>query len=477
MHMHLNIIALLSLMALLTGCVTPLSRDGIFPNVNAPYKGQSALEHAALWHADWAQDKDPVQSGWWKLYGDTELNGLVEKAFAQNPNINQIRARLIQAEAQSRSARSALLPSLDFTGERTTSDGHNAPASDFTATGAARYELDLWGKNRFLWKSNRLLTRAAREDIYTATISLTATIAEHWLDILSLHEQEALARKQIEINESILSLQEKRFEMGTSRALDVLQQKENLARSQSQLPDILSALDQTKNTLSVLLGDTPSDTILVSKKSLPEPLPVPTVGLPVDLIETRPDVIAAWQRLKSAKWAEKSAFADRFPSFNLSALYSSSAGKIDALFDSWLLNLIAGVSAPIIDGGSRRAEQLRQKALGDERFHAYKETVLNAVLDTENALTRNLYQDQKVTAIKKQLNASYKTLEQAQLSYANGNSTYINVLNSINNTQGLEQELTREKLILAKERVSLYRALGGRHWAKDNEQKLAEGRD
>lgn len=470
MHKHLNIVAILSIMVFVTGCVTPLSRDGILQTMKAPYKGKSALEHATLWHADWAQDESPLQSGWWTLYEDEELNALIEKAFVQSPNINQIRARLTQANAQSKSARSSLLPSLDFTGERKTYDGNDDPASDFTATGAARYEIDLWGKNRSLWKSNRLLARAAREDIYTATISLTATIAEHWLDIISLHEQEALARKQIAINKSILSLQEKRFEMGTSRALDVLQQRESFARSQSQLPDILSALDQTKNTLAVLLGDVPNDTILVSEKSLPKPLPIPSVGLPSDLIETRPDVVAAWQRLKSAKWAEKSALADRLPSFNLSALYSSSAGKIDSLFDSWLLNLIAGVSAPIIDGGARRAEQLRQKAIGDERFHAYKETVLNAVLETENALTRNLYQGQKVGALKAQLNASYQTLEQAQLSYANGNSTYINVLNSINNTQSLEQELTREKLLLAKERVGLYRALGGRYWAMQKEK-------
>ena len=200
---------------------------------------------------------------------------------------------------------------------------------------------------------------------------------------------------------------------------------------------------------------------------MPEPLPVPYAGIPSALLENRPDITAAWLRLRAARWAEKAAWANRLPHFDLSATYVTRAAKLDGLFSTWLLDIVAGITAPVFDGGDRKAQHAHQKALADERYHAYRETVLNAVIEVENALVRNLYQDEKRAALEKQLEASRKTLEQAQISYANGKSDYINVLNSLNNTQSLEQQIVREKLVQAKARVTLYRVLGGRHWAKD----------
>lgn len=407
--------------------------------------------------------------GWWREYNDPALNALIARAFADSPNLNQMRARLVQAQASVRGARSGLFPTLSLSGERSKADGESDSTidkgSDFSLSGAASFEIDLWGRNRANVRSARQEAEAQREEIYAAGITLAAEIVNVWLALLSLAKQERVVRKQIETNETVLSLQGRRFERGSAVALDVLQQEENLARSQALLPDILSAQRLAQNNLAVLVGLPPSASPPLPDRDIPHMVDIPPVGLPSDLLNDRPDVRAAWARVTSSDWAAYAAFADRLPRFSLSAAYSSNAGRIADLFENWLLNLVAGVSAPIVDGGARRAEMALQDARADEAFYAYQEVILQAVLDVENALVRNQFQDDKLTALRKQLNASYKTLEQSQFSYANGKSSYINVLSSLTSSQSLELQISQEALVQAQNRVSLHRALGGRSWA------------
>jgi len=402
---------------------------------------------------------------WWELYEDEELNALVTHALSNNPNLNQIRARLNQARALSTKSASPFFPTLNVSGDRSTFNGTTAHQSDFDLAGAASYEIDIWGSNRATYKSSSLNEQASLENLYAGAITLSASIVESWLTILSLVEQENLLLEQIENNQTILDLQQKRFEMGSSRALDVLQQQEVLSAAKARLPNILSAQKQAINALILLIGEAPKGSFKISTKPLPGPLAIPNSGIPSDLLQNRPDVIAAWLKLISSDWAAKAAFADRLPSFGISAIYSTSDTKLSGLFDSWLLSLAGNFAAPIFDGNARKAVQLYQEAVADERYHAYRQTILEAVNDVENSLISNGYQDKKVIALENQLSAAHQTLEQAQLSYTNGQSSYINVLSSINSTQALEQTLIAEKLAQAKARISLYRALGGRNWA------------
>lgn len=455
MHRHAIHIFVVSLSLMVTGCMSSRERDTA---AGLNLEGYNAgNQEAVFW-----------QSGWWSHYEDEALNTILETAFSKNPDLNQIRARLSQAEAVTMSNRSAFFPTLDVNGSRSQLEGDTSlsTGSDYSLRGAASYELDLWGENIAQFKSARLREQASREDLYAAGITLAANIVNNWLQLASLYDQEAIIRKQIDTNKTVLGLQEKRFERGSAVALDVLQQEETLARSQALLPDILSAQRQAKNNLAVLVGQTPGDSLDLRIEGLPTPLAIPPYGLPSDLLSDRPDIRAGWARLIAADHDTWAAFTDRLPRFDLTASYSSDAAKISDLFSAWLLDMAAGVALPIIDGGSRRAEEMRRDALGDEAYYVYQSLVLQAVLDVENSLTQNIYQDQKLDALRKQLDASYKTLEQAQFSYANGESSYINVLNSLTNSQTLEQQIAIERLAQAQARVNLYRVLGGRSWAE-----------
>lgn len=454
MHRQTFHILVVGLSLLVTGCVSSTERNKTAGLDLTSYNSGNA--DAVFW-----------QHGWWEQYKDKQLNALIHTAFLQNPDLNQIRARLAQAQAVTKSNRSSFFPSLDASGGLSEIEGDSSQStgSNYSLIGAASYELDLWGKNRANVTSARLQEQASREDFYAGGVTLAANIVNNWLQVLSLREQESIIRKQIETNKTVLQLQENRFERGSAGALDVLQQEENLARSLALLPDILSAQRQAKNSLAVLIGQTPNDGLDLNVKSLPAPLALPPNGLPSDLLSDRPDILASWSRLMAADWAEWAAFTDRLPRFDLTVTYTSNATKIADLFSVWLLDMAVSAALPIIDGGARRAEELRREALADEAFFAYQNTVLQAVLDVENNLTQNVYQDQKLDALRKQLVASSKTLEQAQFSYANGESSYINVLNSLTNSQSLEQQIAVERLTQAQARVNLYRALGGRSWA------------
>ncbi len=454
----LAFIALTALILPLSGCTsTPAGTMDEGVTLQNSYK-------AALEEENHQDIYDAVK--WWTLYDDPDLNRLVEHAFSSNPSLAQVRARLKQAEALKDKFSSALWPSLSVSAKRATYDGRADKSSDFDLTGAASYEVDLWGKNRATSDSYALKEQASREDLHAAAITLSANIVDLWLQILALVEQETLLRKQIYTNNTVSELMRTRFEMGFASALDVLQQDKVVSASNAELPDVLSAQEQAVNALSLLIGEAPGDAVTVHSRPLPDPLPIANSGLPSELLQNRPDIEAAWLRLLSSNKAVEVAKAGRLPSFDLSAFYTAGSTKLSGIFDTWLLTLAGEITSPVIDGGALAAEQRYQEAVADEAFHVYRKTVLAAVGDVENSLVTNHYQDQKISALNEQLKAARETLEQAQISYANGQSTYINVLSSITTVQTLERQLITARLVQAQARVSLYRALGGQGWSE-----------
>lgn len=404
---------------------------------------------------------------WWEYYEYADLNTLINTALIENPDLNQTRKRLEQAAAAARISMADLLPDIAVSGERSTSNGDNETPSSFSLRGAASYELDIWGGNRASLRASALQAYAAAEDIRTASITLSASIVESWLSLLALREEEALLKTQLETNDLILDLQFRRYENGVAQALDVLQQSGVLQRAKAQLPDVQLQQNLTHSQLALLAGQNPSLPLSIEGNALPETLPLPETGIPARLLSARPDITAAWLRLRSSDWATEAARVNRLPQFDISATFATNDPKFMGLFEEWALELALGLIAPVFDGGARAAEQRRQQAIADERFQAYRETVLAAIGEVEDALSRNHYQYQEIVALEEQLRIARSTLEQAQISYSGGNTDYISVLDSLINVQSLEQQLVREKLNLALARVGLYRALGLRTWADD----------
>lgn len=445
---------LLSCLALAqTGCTA-------VPDARSPLSVSAAYSRSL----DGAAENAAVRGPYWREFGDDHLNALVEDALRDNPNLERVRQRLLQAEAAAKKSGAVLYPSVSVTGARDTGRGTAAGDGELSLRGAASYEVDLWGKNSAAAKAGRLDAAGARADVQAAAITLVAEIVQDWLRLSALREEETLLNRQVSLNENVMELQQARFAGGIASALDVLQQKEILARVRAQLPDVQAEQALVLNRLAVLTGRSPAEFTPPEKAALPEFLPLPAAGVPSLLLEARPDIRAAWLRLAAADWAKEAAVAERLPAVNLTANYLTSGAAFGNLFSNWALTLAAALVAPVMDGGERVAEIERQKAVADERFQTYRETVLNALREVEDALAQNKYQGDKIAAVADQLEAANNALAQAQISYTNGNTDYLSVLNGFLNVQGLERQMVQARRDLALFRVALYRALGGRGW-------------
>jgi outer membrane protein TolC len=220
------------------------------------------------------------------------------------------------------------------------------------------------------------------------------------------------------------------------------------------------------NELSVLLGKAPRSPLVISRPDLPKPAPMPSTGIPADLLENRPDIKAAQLRLQSAGWNVSAARADRLPSLTLSARAIFENEHLDLLLDNWLLSLAANLTAPVFDGNRRAAEVDRTMAMKDENLAAYRQTILKAIREVEDALVTEARQQEHILKLKQVIQTARKALDQATLRYRNGLTDYLPVLTQLLSVQDLERDLITQHATLLTNRITLYRSLGGT-WTED----------
>ena len=181
------------------------------------------------------------------------------------------------------------------------------------------------------------------------------------------------------------------------------------------------------------------------------------------MLANRPDVRKAGLQLRSADWRVSAARADRLPALRLTAGASYGNNDIDIadVFDSWAANLAASVTGPIFDGGRRKAEVERTRAVVDERLASYEQTVLNAIKEVEDALVSEEKQRAFIIALDQRLAAARRSHEESVNRYRNGLIEYTTVLIQLNTLQNLERDRVEAQYDLLRYRINLYRALGG----------------
>ncbi len=456
--MRLSFVALLFILCItVEGCAPFAPRSS--PSVSSELPSQYTLYEGTR----------SLHIPWWKGFGSSELNHMMETALNQGFSIQQVRARLDQARAVAVQQGAALLPDIAVeAGASHTRQVQHPPGGKQVVTTRrhslgilARYEIDLWGRITSVQEAARLATDAAREDLHAAFMSLSAQIATQWVELLLVRREQILVRSHIHTNTIYLKALELRFTNSLATALDVLQQRETLARSQAMLPALEAREKTLIHELAVLMGRAPGDDIGVSEDNLPEPLTMPALGIPAHLLANRPDVRAAGLRLEASQWEIARARAHRLPAITLSARTDCSSDQVKTLFDNWLVNLAAGLTGPIFDGQRRAAEVERTRAAYQERLAVYQQVVMEAVRDVENALVRIDKQQVYLGHLHQQLDLAQMTLQQARQRYQNGVITYLNVLTSLLKVQSLERTLIQGKGDLLLYQIGLNRALGG----------------
>ncbi len=404
-------------------------------------------------------------SDWWVAFGDEQLNGLVAKALAGNLSLEQADARLRQAEAMMRKSRADRIPSVsgNAKAEQTTrdGDGDRDTTENYSLGLTASYELDLWGRVSSGYRASEESFNASLFDFQSAAMSVAGETAKTYFEWQALSAKKRLLESQLESRKKMLSVMEKRFESAQANALAVLQQREKVAAAEAALTPVSEQIDVKLNALAVLIGELPQkDLGLVASDEIKIP-EQPAAGLPADLLAQRPDVAAAWSRLAASDWNVSAARANRMPKITLTGSVTTSDESIDGLFDNWVENLAAGLVVPLIDGGSRRAEVLRNEAISDELFAKYRSTVLTALNEVENALSANVYQQVYVAAVERQLVAATASAEESLSRYTRGLDSYFEALDEEVSKESLEISLLQARYDLLADRVQLFRVLGG----------------
>ncbi|QHI68022.1 efflux transporter outer membrane subunit [Tichowtungia aerotolerans] len=414
-----------------------------------------------------AVDSAAVPNAWWTAFDDAQMTRLMERALGGNLTIEQAAARLRQAEAAVMKSGADRFPSLDATGDAQTRYTHTAGAGTSTADDfslgleVSRYEFDLWGRVASGHRAALAGLDASRFSLETAAMTISAETASAYFQWLYLNQRLAVLEKQLTVNRKMLSVVGKRFQTSSADALDVLQRRQQVIAAEAALPPVRASLAAAYNRLAILVGEPPQTDLALEAKALPALPERPDSGIPADLLARRPDLQREWALLAAADWNVSAARAARMPAIRLTGTLTTSNSDTDRLFDNWIGNLLAGLTMPLIDGGSLRADVARTRAAADEQLAAYREAVLGALGEVEDALSAETHQQEYVNTLGRQFEAAQQTATEAYRRYTRGLETYFEALAAETSRQNLEVSVLTAEYELLGDRIQLYRSLGG----------------
>ncbi len=444
-------IAVLALVA--AGCATPVPQALAPKDVPAAFTAPVAKD-APVW----------PQADWWKAFGSDEMSGFIVDAQANNLDIAQAAARVLQAEAQSDIAESSLFPSLDLSGGAQRQGAKSGPsANSFSAGLSASYELDIFGRVR---ADVRGASEQLKSSIFAqqgVALSVTANTGNTYLDVLALRQRVAIAKSNIAAARRVLDITEAKVTNGVSSRLDLAQQTAQVAGQEAQIPALEEQERESRYALALLLARIPEGFDVQAKDLNNIQAPPVAPGLPSELLRRRPDVAQAEAALAAAHANVDAARAAFFPSINLTAGGGAASTALSALFKSSSLSYSIGASLlqTIFDGGRLIGQSKFAQAQRQELVAAYRQSVLNAFSDVESALGQvySLSEQERFTQI--QADNAAEAFRISEIQYREGVADLLSVLQSQQTLFTAQDRLGQIKLARIQADISLYRALGG----------------
>ncbi|HSD54733.1 MAG TPA: efflux transporter outer membrane subunit [Burkholderiales bacterium] len=417
-----------------------------------------------------AQD---AETEWWKAFGDPVLDGYIVEALEHNKNLQVAVANVEQAAGILTTTRSPLFPQVGYQGnatrQRFSERGGSLvggfvenPQTTYQVLAGASWEIDLWGRIRRLTESaraNLLATDDARRGV---VLSLTASVATTYLQLLGLDEQLEVANRTLETYGQSVKLYELQNKYGQVSKMQVEQARSQYETAAAQIPAIRSQIAQTENALAVLLGRNPGP-IARGKKLDALALPAVPAGLPSELLERRPDLMQAEQMLIAANAQIGAAKAQYFPTISLTGALGSASTQLSDLFKgpAGVWSYGGSIVGPIFTGGAIAGQVAQAEAQERAALASYEGAIQNAFADVENALVANVNLGEQLEAQGRLVRALSEYARLARLQFNGGYTSYTTVLQA-------EQQLFPSELNLASIRaqlygslVNLYKALGG----------------
>tara|TARA_R100000027_G_scaffold67735_1_gene68306 strand:- start:21661 stop:22977 length:1317 start_codon:yes stop_codon:yes gene_type:complete len=408
---------------------------------------------------------------WWNQFEDPVLTALVEEALRNNPDLLTALSRVEQARAERGLEKAQLYPSVDGgisgAGSRIRDRDTNTTSSSesYGASIDASWEIDLFGKQSRLIAASEYELEVSKEDYYAAQVSLTAEVANTYLDLLSSRMQLDILNQSVASREDTLQVAEWQEIAGEGDVLNTQQVKVLVEQAKAQIPSYRQSIEEARNALAVLCGTTPAliEDLLSEEQKLPEISNEFTVGIPADVLRQRPDVRSAENQVK-ASWARLTAVEKtRLPSLTLNGSIGTEAAKASDFFDPQRIfgNLIAGLTAPIWDAGRISRSIEIQQAVLDQSVFGYEGVVLNALVEVENALSRINLKREEIEILERAVEAATLAATLAEFEYEEGEEDILTVLETKRSLLGFAQSLVQSQQDEISSYVQLYKSLGG----------------
>lgn len=457
--------ASLALLTIATGCVTtPKPSAAQATSLATPAQWQHSNDHSHPLDS-------ATLSAWWRQFNDPVLDQLIAEALRANPDIRTALSRLRESRAQLGVQRSTLYPSVNASvsgqgSRREDRLSHAVTRSEgYSASLDAAWEVDLFGRLRASTEAAAADLARSEEDVYAAQVSLAAEVAANYVTLRSAEAQYAVVEKSLSSRGETLQLLQWQQQAGVSDALATQQAVSTYEQARASLPSLQQTVEQTRNALAILTGQTPGklDALLVSTAHVPSSPSAIAVGIPAQTLAQRPDVRAAAESYRAAAFRTTAAERNRLPSLNLSGSIGVDALKAGKLFDpaSIVASLVGGLTAPIFDAGRLKQTANVQNEQQQQALISYESTVLTALGEVENALIAVQRSAEKLAVLDRAVAAAREASDLANLQYQSGSVDILTVLDAQRTLLSIEQQQVTTLAEQTTAHIQLYKTLGG----------------
>lgn len=450
--------AMLVASSTLVGCAAMVKTPYHAPAVQTPSSFQYDKTQVASNYANYADR-------WWTLFGDTQLNQLVDQVIAKNTDLAVAGITLRQARLKAGLAADQQGPRVNSS--VSTSQNIDVNSGDRSSNGLSlnagvSYELDLFGKLARQTEAAKWEALATAQDLQATAQTLIGTTTKLYWQLAYLNESLSTAQQSLATSEKLYSLVNTQYQAGAVSGLDLTQAEQSVQSQKANLSQIQQSLVETRTALAVLLH------IPVQQLNIQEPQRLPQVnlpqiqsGLPASILSRRPDLRAAELRLRETLATKDATTASYYPSISLTGSLGSSSTSLTELIKNPVLALGANLSLPFLQYNDMKKNIAISQLDYEKAIIQYRQTLYQAFADVENALSARTELNQQVQFQQRNLELAEKAERLTDVRYRNGAIALKNVLDQQQTTRTARLSLVNTKQSQYNAYVTLMQALGG----------------
>jgi NodT family efflux transporter outer membrane factor (OMF) lipoprotein len=445
----------LGAVVLLAGCA--VGPDYHRPDTAVPAAFKEASPAPAGWKV--AAPKDSADRGkWWSVYHDTLLDHLEAAIDIDNQNLKAYEAAYRKARAVVDEARSSLFPSLFLT----PGVSRSRHSTTYSLGTSASWDLDVWGKVRRQVESDRAAAQASAAELASVRLSAQAELATDYFELRYQDSLRQLLGNTVSAYQRSLAIARNQYSAGTAARSDVVTAETQLQTAQAALVAVGISRAQFEHAIALLIGQPPAG-VTVPVAELRGAVPAIPVTIPSTLLERRPDVAQAERTMEQENALIGVAFAAYYPDISLSAAFGYAGTPLHSLItaSNQVWTLAANGSQLLIDGGARSATVMAARSAYEQSVANYRQTVLSAFRDVEDALSNLRILTQQAKVLAAAVASSRKAVEIALHEYQAGSQAYTAVVTAQATALSNEENALQVKEARFVATVALMKALGG----------------